>query len=225
MAHLHLQRIGGRQLGCQLQLAQVYHLQHRGVRADFFAIVDPLARHLACNRAAQDRVTQVLFQHIGRCQRGLVVGLGGLPLRLGGLQRSGRYKAFVHQRAVVVILALLNVALGAGCIGLLLRLCQPRLAFGAVYARHHLARLHRIPFAQGQLLDFSGNACLDGRRVHGLHGAADGQGQRQCMLLHHDHIAVRQLVDGLGLGLFGRRQGVFTLLLRAQTAPNSAGQQ
>ena len=150
-------------------------------------------RHLPRNGAAQHRVVQRLARHVSGSAGCLVGSLRRLQAGLRIDECGGRDKALVYQGFVVVQLALVDVYLRLGSIGLLLGLAQACLGFGGVNARHHLASAHAVALAQREALNLSRHPRLDHGRIHCAQRARDGNAQLQSALLHRDHLACGQL--------------------------------
>ena len=174
LAHAHLGGLCGGHQGFHFQVRQIDHFENARFYCHTFAVLHQTLRHHAVNRALEDGVGQRLARHVGSGHGRLVTGFGGVQAGARGVERRFRNEALRHQRLVVVELPLADRHLRPRRVGLLLRLAYARLGFGGVNARHHLACLHAVAFAQAQTLQFPGDPRLDGGRLHGAHGPRDG---------------------------------------------------
>ena len=112
----------------------------------------------------------------------------------------------VHQRLVVVELALGNVHLGFGRIGLLLCLAYTRLVFGLINACDHLTGLHAVPLAHAEFLQLTGHTGFDDGTLAGLEGTGYRDALAQTLCTSGEHVGGGQLDaghHGSGWGCWG----------------------
>ena len=187
LADLHTHRIGGRQLGHDFEVGRIDDLQHPRFHAHALAVLHQALRDLPVHGAAQHAVGHALAGHIGGGLGGGQVGACGIEVGLGGGQRRGRNEALRDQGLVVVVLALGQLQLRLGRIGLLAGLAPAGLDLGGVHAGQFLALVHAVALAHLQAAQLAGHIGLDHGAAHGLHHAADGHGQLQLarLQLHH----------------------------------------
>ena len=224
LADLYLYRICRGQLGHDFQLLGIHHLHNAGFNAYTLAILHKTLGNLAVHGAGDDgighRLAGCICSGLSRSQ----IGAGRIQIGLRRHQCRGGNKAFLHQRHVVVMVALGNGQLRSGGIGLLLRLAQAGLGLSGINACQLLAFFDAIALTHGKPAQLASHIGLHHRRIHRLHNAVDGHGQRKLAGLHSQHFLSGDLNRQLQRSRAGLKRLFFVLLIDGN-APARDGQQ
>ena len=213
MSDAQRQCVGRGQGGLDLHRAGVDDFEHLGVDRHPLAVLRQPGRDLAADRRAQLGVGQGLARDVERGLGGLQVG--ACRVEAGGrvLCRRRRDEALLHQRLVVVLLALRDRELGLAGQHLLFGLLHMCQRFGGIHACQQLAGAHVVALARRQAAQLAGDARLDRGRSHRLERAGERQAALQLYRLGPEQVALgqRELGDSLCTGCY--QAGGLLLLL------------